>query len=471
MNPNGAISAVVLGADPSETIIFQWSTGSTSNSINSLPEGNYQLTVTTSSGCELIDSAQIIFEGDSSNTDCSQLSLNLTPTNTTDTLNPNGAISAVVLGANPSETIVFQWSTGSTSNSINSLPEGNYQLTVTTSSGCELIDSAQIIFEGDSSNTNCQLSIEATSTDETNYQANDGTVSVSDTNGVSPIVYAWSNNSSSSAQTNLEPGTYTVTVTDANGCSATASVVIDAVTDPCTNFTIDFNITNESESNASDGSVAAEVNNGTSPFTFSWNFGQTTSTINGLNAGQYTVSVTDANNCTSSNSSVVEVCELEAALSVTQPSSINASDGLIFGSVDNGNPPYYFNWSDGSNGSLIQNLDTGFYYLVVNDGRNCTDSVSVLMDNINTSINEVSENSMYTVFPNPTQGLFLISSKNSLNNNVQIAVYNSVGQIIFSDKAINSKSIEIDGTNWSNGVYTIQVNNEEEINKIKIIKK
>src|SRR5690606_30266298 len=99
--------------------------------------------------------------------------------------------------------------------------------------------------------------------------------------------------------TGLQAGTYTVTVTDANNCTTTTNVT---VTEPLVlEATIALaNVVNVSCFDGNDGSATVTVTGGTAPYTYLWNDAnaQTTPIAIGLVAETYTVTVTDANNCT-----------------------------------------------------------------------------------------------------------------------------------------------------------------------------
>ena len=127
---------------------------------------------------------------------------------------------------------------------------------------------------------------------------NNGIINVNVTGGVSPYTYQWSNGAITSSNTNLNPGTYSVTILDYNGCSIVKSYTL---TQPSTPLIANGVVTSASNNGSNDGSIDATTTGGTSPYSFSWSNGSTTEDITGLNPGAYSVTITDANGCTTSN--------------------------------------------------------------------------------------------------------------------------------------------------------------------------
>lgn len=121
----------------------------------------------------------------------------------------------------------------------------------------------------------------------------DGAATVTASGGVGPYTYAWSSGGSDVDEDNLCAGTYSVTVTDANGCSTVESVTINAPSQ--INLTISKN--DATCSSGTNGSASVSVSGGNSPYTYYWSTGATTSSINNLTPGVYSVTVTDANGC------------------------------------------------------------------------------------------------------------------------------------------------------------------------------
>jgi hypothetical protein len=112
----------------------------------------------------------------------------------------------------------------------------------------------------------------------------------------------------------LQAGTYSCTVTDANGCIATSSSFV--VTEPSA-LNVSSTVTDASTFGGSDGSVNITVSGGTANYTYNWSNGANTEDLNNVAAGEYTVTITDANNCSFIQTETVD-----------QPSSIYISGSL-----------------------------------------------------------------------------------------------------------------------------------------------
>ena len=142
------------------------------------------------------------------------------------------------------------------------------------------------------------------STCETN---NGGATVVSVTGGVEPFSYSWSTGETTRSISNLNAGIYTVLVTDAEGCTGAEQIV---VTNAGSIATVTFGDVRPATCAAGDvGSATAITSGGAAPFTYSWSTGATTQTVSNLPAGVYTVSVTDANGCTTSGQVTIDRIE------------------------------------------------------------------------------------------------------------------------------------------------------------------
>lgn len=141
----------------------------------------------------------------------------------------------------------------------------------------------------------CSLAISASAQDASCNQS-DGAAAVSQTGGVNPISYNWSNGATTPTITGLAPGTYGVTVIDGFNCVETASVVVGGGS---TNITATALSTQPSCPSATDGAITINTTGGVAPITYSLNGGtpQTGNTFTGLGVGSYTITVTDASGC------------------------------------------------------------------------------------------------------------------------------------------------------------------------------
>jgi hypothetical protein len=111
--------------------------------------------------------------------------------------------------------------------------------------------------------------------------------------GTAPYTFAWSNGAATEDLTGIPAGDYTLNVTDANGCTTMCDVTI--VEPPVLACTIVGLNTGCMETV---GSADATVLGGTAPYTYAWSTGETTEDITSLPPGEYTLTVTDNNGCT-----------------------------------------------------------------------------------------------------------------------------------------------------------------------------
>jgi hypothetical protein len=127
-----------------------------------------------------------------------------------------------------------------------------------------------------------------------------GALSLSATGGTAPYTYSWSTSETTQSISNLCAGIYYVTITDAVSATHLDSVVISQPDSLQINFTT-------VPSYGIDGVATANVTGGVSPFTYAWENLATTNSITGLSAGVYSVTVTDANGCSTLDSAAILV--------------------------------------------------------------------------------------------------------------------------------------------------------------------
>ncbi|MCB0641344.1 MAG: PKD domain-containing protein, partial [Phaeodactylibacter sp.] len=260
----------------------------------------------------------------------------------------------------------YAWSNGQSGPMITGLTIGTYTVTVTDANGCTT--SAGFIVEQ-------PFLLEVTIiTQGTTCLPSGVTAGASASGGVGPYSYQWNTGAMTNVISNLGAGTYIVQVTDANGCTAMASVVVEEEPD----IQIMINSNDVSCFDFNDGAAMAVPQNGEAPFTFSWSNGQTTAIITGLEAGVYTVTVTDANGCSGVASVTIEEPPLLMVNANGQDATCpGVDDGMAQAQVVGGTNPYTYSWSNGMTTALITGLEPGVYTVTVTDANGCTASDQV----------------------------------------------------------------------------------------------
>ncbi len=127
----------------------------------------------------------------------------------------------------------------------------------------------------------------------------------------------------------------------------------------------------------SDGSVSASGSGGTPPYTYSWSTGATTSSINNLAPGTYSVTVTDGNNCTKTESVTLVANIPVANASKTDVTCSGNCNGSATATVSGGASPYTYSWSNGSTTATINALCEGNYSVTVTDNKGCTSQKNI----------------------------------------------------------------------------------------------
>ena len=294
---DGSIDLTVTGGVSPYS--YSWSpAGVTTEDITNLTAGTYTATVQDANGCISHLTSEPIAQPDA---------LILTPsiiTNVTCKGGNNGSLTANSAGG--TSPYSYLWSNGSTDQTATGLTAGTYTFTITDSKGCTVSGSETI------SEPSTTIELFATTIDASACGGSTGSISLTVQNGSGPYTFSWSGPTAIGNiqnPTNLVAGIYEVTVTDNLGCSATLNN-ITVGTAPALSVTA--TVSNPTCS-TNDGAIYAVVTGGVAPYTYLWSPGGSTSeSLTGINSGTYTVSVTDANGCKATSTSV----------SITPPSCV-----------------------------------------------------------------------------------------------------------------------------------------------------
>ncbi len=215
-----------------------------------------------------------------------------------------------------------------------------------------------------------------------------------------------------------------------------------------------------------DGSATAMVSGGTSPYSYLWSNGLSGASATGLSAGTYSVTITDADNCTATTmSSVNNSGAPTISISSTNCSSNGVCDGTASVMANGGTTPYSYLWSNGDTVANISNLCANTFSVTVTDGMGCASAASVIITEPN-GIAKVPQDFGINIFPNPNNGQFIIRSQNL----GKLKIYNVTGEIVYSKLLVTYN--EQLATNFPPGIYFVEISTGEKtvVRKISVIK-
>ena len=289
---------------------YAWSSGETTQSINVNTSGTYAVVVTDNNGCTGIDSITVVVR-----------------------VSPTAGISGsnIICSGNPTQLSAsagfsaYQWSTGSTAQSISVLNPSTYFVTVTDQFGCTGTDSLQLSLHPSPSPNIAGPS---------KICWGSSVHIVADSNFVQ---YIWSTGDTTTGiVTGI--GSYVVTVTDLNGCTGSAIQQISA--HPVSQVSI------SGVPNVCFGdSAILSASNGF--VNYIWSTGDTVDNILVDSSGNYLVTVTDINGCTAIDNFMFSINQVPDP-NLSGPSNICDGDTANI-SASSGWASY--NWSNGSTSS------------------------------------------------------------------------------------------------------------------------
>ncbi len=234
----------------------------------------------------------------------------------------------------------YDWQHGTTTNTLDGLCAGEYQLTLTDAHGCTEVFTFQV-------DQPAQFLAEIIEEKSIScFGGSDGSLSVH-TNGM-PVAWAWSHGGTTAVVTGLAAGHYEVTVTNADGCTATASFEMNQPAAPVeVSIEVLSPVLCHDDSN---GALRAVVSGPGLSFDYQWNTGSADPVASDLAAGSYSVTVSNERGCEASATYLLEnPAPLQAIAETNALGCFDPPDGGIVRIIDvqGGRPPYTFS-SDGA---------------------------------------------------------------------------------------------------------------------------
>ncbi len=358
---NGTPSGTLTGTATGGTGVYSfiWNTGAVGANLTNVLPGAYTLSITDAKGCQ-----------DTSHVTVGQPTLLLaqlsnTPATCSD--KSDGTAATAATGGTLPYTYVWSSGVGQTTIAVNNLAPASYTVTVTDANLCTVTATTTV-------GAPTPLALSITHTDALCNLGNDGTLTVVALGANGGYNYVWSaQNQTLPTATGLTTGNYTVTVTDSKGCAKSITGFVgqpDALLPTTTSV-------NAKCFGAPDGQAKVSIVGGTLPYAYLWSDGQTTQIIENIPGGIYTVTTTDANNCTVSASIIVgQQPQIVPSFTPVNILCYNGLSGSITTSTTGGTPPFSYTWFGPQNFiGLTRNIDSlaaGAYSVTTTDANSCT---------------------------------------------------------------------------------------------------
>lgn len=367
---NGGIQTNITGGIPfssGASYLISWtgSNGFTSpeSNISNLAPGNYNLSITDEGGCPFSKSYTI--------TEPNAIVIEPVQKNVSCFGSANGSIALTIKGGTPNYT--YAWTKNgipfATTKDLSNLNSGGYSVKVSDENNCGPKTKSFTITEPPILAVNL-----ISKTDVVCFGQPTGAITINVVGGTLPYTYAWSRpNGFSSSNQNLTAvfaGTYDLIISDNSGCTKTLSVTL---TQP-TEISITATTTPIICYGNNNASISIVVTGGVAPYTTVWsNLGSATFQDN-LSAGDYLITVSDANNCTKTlNVNIPEVSIFTINPVAKNITCFGDHDGSINLNIVGGMTPVKLVWSDSAvAGTVRNNLGPGSYTVTITDAKPCT---------------------------------------------------------------------------------------------------
>jgi hypothetical protein len=327
---------------------------------------------------------------------CSGVTVSVTAT-TTNPSGPGATNGSIVAAASGGSGFTFSINGGAfqASGTFSNLGAGTYTVAAKNSNGCS--GSGSFTLTAPNPCAGVTITVTGTTVNPTAPGATNGSITANASGGTGPYTFSRDgvNFQGTGAFTNLGDGNYTITAKDANGCTGAANFTLTAP-NPCAGVTITVTgtFTNPTGVGTNDGTISANATGGTAPYTFSKdgvNF-QASGSFTNLNAGTYTITAKDANNCTGTAGFTLTAPNPCSGVNVTATVSITGNTpctspptGSFTASPSGGTAPYTFSRNGGAfqPSGTFNNLPAGTNTLIVKDVNGCNSpTISVSITNL-----------------------------------------------------------------------------------------
>jgi hypothetical protein len=426
------------------SMTYAWSNGAVSEDLTAVPSGSYVVTVTDSIGCTAIGTYNVVGPAAIAATSV-----------TTDPICPggnSGMVDLSVTGGTPGYT--YLWSNGATTEDISAVMAGTYTVAITDSNGCTSSDSVTL-------GEPAAFQSSSVVTSPTCQGGSDGSIDYTISGGTPGYTYLWTTGDSTQDISGITAGTQVVLVSDSLGCIFQDSI---QVTEPAPIVGNEV-IVQPTCNGFGNGSISLAPSGGTPIYTYQWSTGGGAASIN-ASAGTYTVTITDANGCTTVATIVVAE---PAAISLS--STITADNGTGNGAIDltvaGGTPGFTYAWSNGATTEDITGLAGGTYTVTVTDQNGCTSTSTF---NVDIVIGVVDAFGLeMTAWPNPFGKQFTVSLTGLGTAPAEIVLVDLAGRVLWQLTVTQDGPIVV-GEDLALGAYFLQLHHQGQSKTLKMLR-
>lgn len=297
----------------------------------------------------------------------------------------NGTMNVTVTGGTGPFNYVLTGPTNITNTTgvFTGLQAGLYTITVDDATTC-LVTQNFTILPGPP----C-CSVTASSTPALCFGGATGTATANPAGGTGPYTFVWFNagmvpiGQTTQTASGLVAGTYNVTTTDALGCQATVSIVVGQ---PAAALNATLVQSNVSCFGGCNGSITVNLpTGGTAPYMYNINGGayQAGANFPGLCAGNYNITVRDANNCvfTFPVTVITQPADLTLVQTAIGPATCGVANGTVTVTAGGGTPIYTYSIPGSPNNTtgIFTGLTAGAKIVTVTDANGCTETLNIVI--------------------------------------------------------------------------------------------
>ncbi len=367
---NGAITVNANGGTGTLQYSRDGTTYQSSNVFTSLGAGTYTITVRDANNCTRNSAAISLISP-------SAITVTPTPTAASCFGVADGSVTVSASGGTGALQYSINGTTFQSGTSFSGLNANTYAITVrdinlcTTTQNTTVTQPLALLATGNASLVTCS-------------GGNDGTVTITGTNGTAPYTFSFNGSAygTSNNFTSLSANNYAIGVKDSKGCIGNSNVTVTSnpvITGPITISTpISCNGGNNGALNLTPGG-------GVGPYTYNWSNGSIAEDLANVIAGSYTVTITDSKSCSKAFSQILtQPPPISIAYTASNYNGFNIrcfgnTNGFINLTASGGNGGYTYSWSNGSTAEDLSSLAAGTYTVNVLDSKSCPASQGITL--------------------------------------------------------------------------------------------